>query len=82
MVSDTLPDAEQRSTAIAVLSAGVTSLTSPKDTTEVTSVKAVFESVVAVLTLVKVRLFVVFSFSRPLIGDAVRMKCRKIHSWK
>ena len=80
-VSDTLPD-KHHSTAAAVLSAGLKPLTALKDTTEVTPVKKVFESAVVVLTLVKVKILVVFSFLRQLIDDSDRMKYRKICSWK
>ena len=57
-VGDTLPDAEHHSTKIAVLSADVESLTAVRDSVETTAIKTVFESVIDILTLVKVRMSV------------------------
>ena len=79
-VGDTFHGGDHSAT-IAVLSAGVESLTALKDTVEITSVKAVFESVIVILTLVRVRMLVLLPFSRLLIGDAVRTKYTKIRWW-
>ena len=69
------------SATIAVLSAGVESLTALMDSLEATSVKAIFKSVLCILTLVRVRILVPLPSLRSLIGDAVRMKDLKILWW-
>ena len=58
-VGDTLPDPGHH-LAIATMCADVKYLTAFKDTIEVTYLKAAFESVIAVLALVKARIFVLF----------------------
>ena len=57
-----------------VLNADMEILATFKDTIEATPVKAVFESVIGILTLVRVRFLVLFSFLHPLIGEATRMR--------
>jgi len=56
----------------AVLNADIETLIAFKDTVESIPVKAVFESVIGILSLVRVRLLTPFPLSRPLIGDATR----------
>jgi len=56
----------------AVLNADIETLTALKDTIESIPVKAVFESVIGILTLVRMRLLTPFPLSHPLIGDVTR----------
>ena len=55
-IGDTPPNVESRSTTTAILNSDIETLTALKNTTKATPVKAVFESVVVILTLVRVRL--------------------------
>ena len=66
---DTPPDVENRSEIAAMLTADIKSLTISKDIVEATPMKAVFESVTVILTLVRVRSIPLFPFSCSLIGD-------------
>ena len=80
-VGDT-PDVEFHSVTTAMLSADIETIAAFKDTIQPTPVKAVFESVIGILTLVRVKSLVLFPFSRPLIGEANRTRWNmKIHSW-
>ena len=80
-VGDT-PDVELHSVTTAMLSADIETLAAFKDTIQPTPVKAVFESVIGILTLVRVKSLVLFPFSRPLIGEANRTRWdMKIRSW-
>lgn len=54
-VGDAYSDVRSRSTTTAVLKADIETLTAFKDMVEATPVKAVFESVIVILTLVRVR---------------------------
>lgn len=49
------PDPEPNSTTIAVLNAGIETLTVAKNTIETTPAKAAFESAIVILTLIRVR---------------------------
>ena len=49
------PNVGSRSTTTVVLNADIETLTAIKDTLEIIPVKAVFESVIVILTLVRVR---------------------------
>jgi len=60
---DTPPDVEDRSAVTAVLSADIKTLTTFKDIVEAAPVKVVFESVIVVLTLVRVRFLALSPFS-------------------
>ena len=71
---DTPPDVESRSATTAVLNADIGTLTAFKDIVHATPVKTVFESVIVILTLVRVRFLTLFQSSCPLIGNAIRMK--------
>ena len=71
-VGDT-PNVEPHSVTTAVLNADIETLTAFKDTIEVAPVKAVFESIIVILTLVKVR-FLLFPLLHPLIGDTTRAR--------
>lgn len=68
------PNVEHHSISAGVLSPTIDSLTAFKDVVEVTHVKAVFESVVAILTLARVGFLVLFQFLHPLIGDTARTR--------
>ena len=54
-VGDAYSDVGSRSATTAVLKADIETLTAFKDMVEATPVKAVFESVIVILTLVRVR---------------------------
>ena len=76
------PNAEHRSATTAVLSAHLETLNAFKDMVEAVPVKAVFESVIVILTLVRVRFPVLFPFSHLLINGTTRTKWqRKIRLW-
>ena len=67
-----------RSATVAVLSADVESLTALKCSVEITSMKAIFESVIVILTIVMVRMLLLLPFLRSLVCDTVRAKYMKI----
>ena len=52
---DTRPDVGARSATCAALNADIRALSAAKDVVEIASVKAVFESVISILALVRVR---------------------------
>ena len=66
-IGDTPPDSGYHTATTAVLNTDIETLTASKDTVKAAPVKAVFESVVAILTLVRVRLLVLSLFLRPLM---------------
>ena len=68
-VDDTPTDVANHKAITAVLNADIETLTAFKDVVGSTPVKAVFESVIGILTLVRVRFLVLCSFSRQLIGS-------------
>ena len=72
-VCSTSPNIESRSTTTAMLNTDIQTLTVFKNTTKATAVKAIFESAVVILTLVRVRLYVPFQFAHKLIGGMTRM---------
>ena len=72
---DMPPNVGSHSTTTAALNADIETLTATKDTLEtIPRVKAVFESVIGILALVRVRASVLFPFSHLLIGDATRTR--------
>jgi len=73
-VGDTPLDIEHQPAITAVLNAEIETLTNLKYTIESAPVKAVFEAVVVILTLVRVRLLVLFPFLHPLIYRATRTR--------
>ena len=75
------PDVGFHSAAAAVLDADMETLIAFKRIVEATPIGTVFESVIVILTLVRVRLPTLLPFSHPLIGNGIRMKSRKICSW-
>ena len=66
-VGDTPPNVDHQPAIAAVLNSEIKTLTIFKDTIESTPVKAVFESVIMILTLVRVRLLVLFRFCTLLL---------------
>ena len=63
-VGDTYPNAGTRSVTSAMLDADIGDLSTTKDVVQIISVKVVFESVIDILTLVRVRvLFLLFLIS-------------------
>ena len=80
-IGGSLPNIESHLATTTMINADIETLTAFKDIVEVAPVKAVFESIIAILTLVKVR-FLLFPLLHPLIGDTARARyLRKIHSW-
>jgi len=57
-----------------ILDTDIETHTAFKDTLEATSIKPIFESIIAILTLVRVSLLVLFPFLRSLISNTVRTK--------
>jgi len=58
----------------AILNTEIETLTALKDTLNDTPIKPIFESATIILTLVRVRLHVLFPFFHSLIGNTVRMR--------
>jgi len=71
---DAASDAKSDSVTTAMFNAHIETLTTSKDMVKATLVKEVFESVIAILTLVRVRLLALFPFLHPLIGDTARTR--------
>jgi len=65
---------EHRPAITATLNTHIETLTVLKGTLEATPIKPVFESLIVILTLVRVRLLVLFPFLHSLIGDTVRTR--------
>ena len=66
--SDVTSNPESDSAKAAVLDANIETLTAFRDMVEATPLKAIFESVVPILTIVRVRLLVLFLFRRLIRG--------------
>ena len=62
VVGDPSPNPESNSATIAVLSTEIETLTAAKNAIEITPAKAAFESTIAILTLVRVRISVLLPF--------------------
>ena len=73
-VGEIRPDVANYSTTTAVLNAGLETLTALKDTVGTTPMKAIFESTIIILTLVRVRLLVLFPFLHSLISGITRTR--------
>jgi len=73
-VGDTPPNIEHQPAITAVLNAEINTLTVFKDSIESTPIKAVFESVIAILTLVRVRFPVLVPLLHPLISGTTRTR--------
>ena len=71
---DTPPDVEDRSAITAELNTDIQTLTVFKGTVEAAPAKAVFESIIVILTLIRVRFLTLFPLSCPLIGSTIRMR--------
>ena len=68
------PNIQSLSVTIAILNADIETFAAFNDTVEPTPVKAVFESVIVILTLVRVGFLVLFRISYSLIGDTTRTR--------
>jgi len=72
---DGLPSAVEHYPAIiTILNTDIETLTALKDKLKDTPVKPIFESIVVILTLIRVRLLVFPSFLHLLIGNTVRTR--------
>ena len=71
-VGDVPPGVVNHTTTTTMLNADIETLTAFKDTVEATLMKGVFESVIGILTLVRVRVLTPLPFSHPLICDVTR----------
>ena len=79
---DPTPNLKSNSTMTVALDGYIEALTAAKSTVEITPVKAVFESTIAILTLIKVKNVILFLFSHPLIRGATRTRLQTtIRSW-
>jgi len=73
-IGDTPTNVAQHEAITAVLNADIETLTTLKDTIESIPVNGVFESVIGILTLVRVSLLTPFPLSRPLISSTTRTR--------
>ena len=71
-VDDICSTIEHYPAVTAILNTNIETFTAFKDTLKDTPVKAIFESIIVILTLVRVRLLVLFPSSHSLIDSAVR----------
>jgi len=69
---DTPSTIENHPAVTAILNTDIETFTAFKDTLKDTPVKAIFESIIVILTLVRVRLLVLFPSLRSIIDSAVR----------
>ena len=72
--SDVTSSPESDSAKVAVLDANIETLTAFRDMVEATPLKAIFESVILILTIVRVRLGFLFLFLHRLIGGTTRTR--------
>lgn len=72
--SDGISNPESDSVTTAVLNTSIETLIAFKDIFDATPLKGVFESVILILTIVRVRLPVLFLFFRRLIGGMTRAR--------
>lgn len=73
-VGDTPPNIWSHLAAIAALNADIGTLTAAKDTLEVIPAKVLFESVIVILGLVRVRVTVFLPFLYSFTGDTIRTR--------
>ena len=73
-VDDVSSNVVNQSATTAALNAEIETLAAFKSSVENTRVKAIFESAIVILTLVRVRLLVMFLFSNPPICDTTRTR--------
>ena len=79
---DPTPNLKSNSTMTVALDGYIEALTAAKSTVEITPVKAVFESTIAILTLIRVKNIILFLFSHPLIRGTTRTRLQTtIRSW-
>ena len=74
MVETAILNSEPNPVTTAVLDAEIESLAAAKNTVEITPVKVAFEFSIIILTLVRVRIPVLFPILHLLIGDTTRMR--------
>jgi len=73
--ADDIPSTIEHHPAMtAILNTDIETLTAFKDTLKANPVKPIFESIIAILTLVRVRLLVLFPFLHSLTGNTVRTR--------
>lgn len=75
---DTLPNVRSHPAATAALNADIGTLTAAKDALEIIPVKVLFESVIVILGLVRVRVTVLLPFFHSSLGDTVRTRWQPI----
>jgi len=73
-IGDTRTNIEPHLSTVAVLNAGIETLTVTKNVVEISTVRVVFESVVAILTFVRVRVPDPPPSSYPLINGVIRTR--------
>ena len=73
-IGDTTPNPESNSATTAVLKTNIETLIAAKTTIEIASVKAAFELVIAIPTLVRVRVPALSLFLHPFISDTSRTR--------
>ena len=73
-VDDIPPTIEHHPSITTILNSDIETLTALKDTLEATHIKPIFESIIVILTLVRVRLLVLFPFLHSLISNTVRTR--------
>jgi len=72
---DDIPSTIERNPAItAILNTDIETLTVFKDALKANPVKTIFESIIVILTLVRVRSLVLFPFLHSLISNTVRTR--------
>jgi len=74
VVGDPSPNVGSHSEATPALNADIEILTVAKDTLEIIPVKALFESVIIILGLVRVMVIVLLPFFYSFLGDTVRTR--------
>jgi len=68
------PTVDHRQTMTAILTTDIETLTALKDLLKDTPIKPIFESATIILTLVRVRLNILFPFLHSLIGNTARTR--------
>lgn len=74
IADDTLSAVEHHPTMTPMPNTNIETLTAFKDTLKSTPIKAVFESLIVILTLVRVSFLALFPLLHSLISDTVRMR--------
>jgi hypothetical protein len=68
------PNVESHSATTAAFDADIGTLTAAKDTLEIIPVKVVFESVIVILTLVRVRVLILLPCLYSLLDNTIRTR--------